>query len=96
MAKNSKTLRRMRAQSKFGRGRKYTYRHRGGNAVLLRQKMKDVRNIAEEITKQDGKIKMMEQELNKQKEELRMMNIKFESISAEMETLLNAASDASD
>ena len=42
---------------------------------------------------------MMEQELNKQKEELRMMNIKFESISAEMETLLNAenaASDASD
>jgi hypothetical protein len=58
--------------------------------------MKDVRNIAEEITKQDGKIKMMEQELNKQKEELRMMNIKFESISAEMETLLNAASDASD
>ena len=87
MAKNSKTLRRMRSQ-KLGRGRKYTYRHRGGN--LLQQKMADVRNIAEEITKQDGQIKMMEQELNKRKEELRMMNIKFESISAELDTLLNA------
>ena len=58
--------------------------------------MADVRNIAEEITKQDSQIKMMEQELNKRKEELRMMNIKFKSISAEMDTLLNAASDASD
>ena len=58
--------------------------------------MADVRNIAEEITKQDGQIKMMEKELNKRKEELGMMNIKFESISAEMDTLLNAASDASD
>ena len=89
MAKNSKTLRRMRAQSKFGRGRKYTYRHRGGNAVL-QQKMAEVKNIAQEITEQEGQIKRMEQELNKRKEELRMMNIKFESISAELDTLLNA------
>ncbi len=48
MAKNSKTLhRRMRSSQKLGRGRKYTYRHRGGNAVL-QQKMADVKNIAQE------------------------------------------------
>ena len=88
MAKNSKTLHRCMRSQKLGRGRKYTYRHRGGN--VLQQKMAEVKNIAQEITEQDGQIKMMEQELNKRKEELRMMNIKFESISAELDTLLNA------
>lgn len=89
MAKNSKTLHRHMRSQKLGRGRKYTYRHRGGNAVL-QQKMAEVKNIAQEITKQDGQIKIMEQELNKRKEELRMMNNKFESISAELDTLLSA------
>ena len=91
MAKNSKTLhRRMRSQ-KLGRGRKYTYRHRGGINPVLQQKMAEVKNIAQEITEQDGQIKRMEQELNKRKEELRMMNNKFKSISAELEKLLDLA-----
>lgn len=91
MAKNSKTLhRRMRSSQKLGRGRKYTYRHRGGINAVLQQKMADVKNVVQEITEQDGQIKMMEQELNKRKEELRMMNNKFESISAELDTLLSA------
>jgi hypothetical protein len=89
MAKNSKTLhRRMRSQ-KLGRGRKYTYRHRGGDPAL-QQKMADVKNVVQEITKQDGQIKMMEQELNKRKEELRMMKIKAESMAAELDKLLSA------
>ena len=90
MAKNSKTLhRRMRSQ-KLGRGRKYTYRHRGGINAVLQQKMADVKNVVQEITEQDGQIKMMEQELNKRKEELRMMKIKAESMAAELDKLLNA------
>jgi hypothetical protein len=90
MAKNSKTLhRRMRSQ-KLGRGRKYTYRHRGGNNDVLQQKMADVKNVVQEITEQDGQIKMMEQELNKRKEELRMMKIKAESMAAELDKLLSA------
>ena len=90
MAKNSKTLhRRMRSQ-KLGRGRKYTYRHRGGINPVLYQKMEDVKNVVQEITEQDGQIKMMEQELNKRKEELRMMKIKAESMAAELDKLLSA------
>ena len=74
MAKNSKTIGRMRSQ-KHSRGRKYTYRQRGGINVVLRQKMDEVNSIAQEIMKR--------------KEELGMLEKKFDLVSGEMDKLLS-------
>lgn len=74
MAKNSKTIGRMRSQ-KHRRGRKYTYRQRGGINVVLQQKMAEVKSIAQEIMKR--------------KEELGMLEKKFDFVSGEMDKLLS-------
>ena len=74
MAKNSKTIGRGRNQ-KRGYGRKYTYRQRGGINVVLRQKMDEVNSIAQEIMKR--------------KEELGMLEKKFDLVSGEMDKLLS-------
>jgi len=74
MVKNSKTVRRGRSQ-KRGFRRSYTYRQRGGTNVVLQQKMAEVKSIAQEIMKR--------------KEELGMLEKKFDLVSGEMDKLLS-------
>lgn len=74
MVKNSKTVRRGRSQ-KRGCGRSYSYRQRGGINVVLQQKMAEVKSIAQEIMKR--------------KEELGILEKKFDLVSGEMDKLLS-------